>query len=194
MNADEYSYARRSPFGAILALSVITVPFEILAAELLIRWGWLRLLILLVAIYAIGWIAGIYAGMQVYPHHLEGGGLRIRYGLLPEGWLPYNMIEQIEIERRATPRGTEGLHVVPAQHDRDGVRRLATAFIGVGGKTDVTIWLREPISLDGLLAPSLSVRAVCFAADQPEDLIRALRRRIVGQHDPTSLDAVLAAS
>lgn len=194
LNTDEFGYARRSPFGTLLALSVITAPFEILAAELLIPWGWLRLLVLVIGIYAIVWIAGIAAGVRVYPHQLAGAGLRVRYGLLTEGWFPYSMIEGIAIERRATPHGAEGLHVVPAQQDREGVRYLATAFIGVGGKTDLTIWLREAISLDGLLAPSLPARVVCFAAEQPEEFAAALRRRIAIAREPSDLDALPAVA
>jgi hypothetical protein len=57
---------------------------EILLGELLMPWGWLRLVVLVASVYALVWVFGFYGSMVVLPHRLEAHGLRARCGALAE--------------------------------------------------------------------------------------------------------------
>lgn len=110
------------------------------------------------------------------PHRLSNDLLLINYGALAEGKIPYSSIDSLDVDQRKAPDGREGLRLSPDK---------TTAYIGVGGKTDVTIHLREPLTLSGLLGPTSPVTTVCFAADEPERLARELGVRIdeqIGKH------------
>ncbi|MDP9374779.1 MAG: hypothetical protein M3Q65_20495, partial [Chloroflexota bacterium] len=165
----EFSYHGRSPLGTFLWLVLLTAPLELLAWELLIPWAWLRLLLLVAGFYGALWIVGLYASLRVLPHRLEPGGVRLRHGLLADGWVPYDAIADVEPERAQPPGKGEGLRLSP---------KGTIAYLAVGGRTDLTLTLRTPRALDGFLRPTPLVSAIRLAADEPERLAAALRRRI----------------
>ena len=49
------------------------------------------------------------------------------------------------------------------------------AYLAAGGRTDLTLHLREPIVLHGLLKPTPPVRTLHLAADRPDQLAAELR-------------------
>jgi hypothetical protein len=57
------------------------------------------------------------------------------------------------------------------------VPKEQAAYIAMGGRTDLTIRLREPVVLHGLLKPTIPVRTIHFTADEPDRLAGALRER-----------------
>lgn len=180
-NPDAFAYRKRSIMGVLLIVAVLTAPGEILLWEILIPWNWPRLALLVLSLYALLWIFAFYASLSVLPHRLNSDFLRLHYGALAEGRIPYSSIDSVEVGQRKTPDGREGLRL---SSDR------TTAHIGVGGKTDVTIHLREPLALSGLLGPTSPVTTVCVAVDEPERLARELGVRIeaeTGSHPTPEL-------
>ncbi len=173
---DEFTYRKRSIMGVFLIVAVLTAPGEILLWEILIPWNWLRLVLLVLSLYALLWIFAFYASLSVLPHRLTPEFALLHYGALAEGRIPYSSIDAVEVDQRKVPDGREGLRLS---------RDKASAYIGVGGKTDVIIHLREPRALAGLLGPTTPVTTVCIAADEPERLARELGVRIeaeTGRH------------
>lgn len=152
----------------VLILALIEIPAELLLAEVLIPWSWLRALLLIVSLYGFFWMAGFFASLRVLRHRLEPRGLRIHYGAFADGFVPYQLIQRISLERRASPLGRDGLRVSP---------ETSSAYLAAGGRTDLTIELREPHSLNGLMNPTIPVRAIHLATDEPERLGRELQRR-----------------
>ncbi len=106
-------------------------------------------------------------------HGLEAGGLRLRYGTLAGGRIPYEVIESVELSRRRT-LGGDGLRVVAGEK---------AAYLAIGGRTDVRLQLREPLPLQGALNPTPPVTTVHFAADTPERLVEALVERLGKEPD-----------
>jgi hypothetical protein len=164
---NEFSYHKRSAMGAFLALVLLTLPVELLLYEILIPWPTVRWILLVVSVYAVVWMLGLVASLRVLPYRLDAGGLRIRYGVLADGFVPYTLISAVELQRRKSP-DQEGLRVVTGE---------GAAYLAAGGRTDLTLHLREPIVLRGLLKPHPPVRAIHLAADRPDALAAELRTR-----------------
>jgi hypothetical protein len=163
----EFSYHKRSAMGAFLALVLLTLPVEVLLYEILIPWPIVRWILLVVSVYAVFWLLGLFASLRVLPYRLDAAGFKIRYGVLADGFVPYGLISAVELQRRKSP-DQEGLRVV-AEED--------AAYFAAGGRTDLTLHLREPIVLHGLLKPLPSVRTIHLAADKPDHLAAELRTR-----------------
>ncbi|HEX5502491.1 MAG TPA: hypothetical protein VFW96_07695 [Thermomicrobiales bacterium] len=187
--AGEFGYRRRSALGTFLLVALLSAPIEIGAFELLIPWAWARWALLAASLYAVLWLLGLHVSLTVLPHRLEPDGLRLRYGLLAEVFLRYDTIASVAAERRAWPGGGEGLRVLPARRGKDGTDYLPTALLLCGGKTDLTIRLREPRALDGFLGPTAPVLAIAAAADDPERLAADLTARLAAAPQPPALSA-----
>jgi hypothetical protein len=169
--AGGFSYHGRSPLGVFLIFLLLTAPPEIALVELLVPWAWLRWALLAGVFYGIAWLAGYAAALVVLPHRLEPGGLRLRLGLQAEVFIPFTAIAVAEQRRCAAPGGRDGCRVVPAPEPGSP----ATAFLAVGGRTDVTLRLREPRRVRRLPDWTAPVATVHVAVDRPGDLLEALR-------------------
>ena len=169
LGPDTYPYAKRSVLGAFLAVAVLSAPVEIFAFELLIPWPLVRVLFLLGSIYSTLWLVGLYAGMKMYPHRLAAGGLHLYQGLQAGATIPYTQIAAVEAVRHKSPGGKDGLQAVPAE---------GAAYLAVGGRTDVTLHLRQPVVIAGLLRPTPPVTTVYLAADDGPALARAIQARL----------------
>lgn len=167
---DDFPYHSGSILGIFIIVILFTTPVEILLFELLIPWAWLRWVLLILAIYAVVWIFGLYASLVVLPHRLESDGLRVRYGVLNEVVIPYERIVRVEVEPRRTPGGREGL-IFP--EGETGV-----AYLSIGGRTHLRIEVAEPVQFKSLTGLSQPIDVVYFAANDPDRLGAALRDRL----------------
>ncbi len=166
LTSAEFSYSKRSIVGTVLAFVLLTAPFEILAYEMLLPWATVRLLLLLATIYMALWVIGLYASLKVMPYRLEDEGIRLHYGILADGYIPYRDIAKIWVKQEQTRDSREGLAVSGD-----------SAYLTAGGRTDITLRLHNPRTLDGLLAPTTPVIYIHLVADQPDALARALAER-----------------
>ena len=127
---------------------------------------------LILEVYAVLWVLGLYASLAAMPHRFEGEGVLLRYGAIARAFVPYSQIEAIE-RGRNEPSGPgspgEGLRVVPEED---------AACFAVGGRTDILLKLRDARRVEGFLRPTVPVTRVCFAADEPGEAARDLRRRV----------------
>lgn len=163
-----FGYQRRALIGPVLLLALLTLPVELLAAELLAPWAWLRVALALGGVYSLCWMAGFYASLRVLPHQAQDDRLHVRFGAFAEGVVPYGQIVGIVLERRRTPGGRDGLQVAA-----DGT----VAYLGTGGRTDLTLHLSAPLALNGLRGATRPVGTICLAADDAPALARELARR-----------------
>jgi hypothetical protein len=165
--AEEFGYNKRSPIGVLLIVLLMTAPVELLLIELFVPWEVVRWVLLILAVYSLLWLLAFNGSLRVLPHRLGAEGVRLRYGLLATGVVPYDQIASVTLEMRTGSDVKEGLQVV-AEH---------TASIAVGGRTDVTLLLSEPVRFRTLLAETAPVSTVHVAVDKPEDFVRELRLR-----------------
>lgn len=170
LKAGEFSYHKRSTMDMLVLLVVLVTPIEVLVIELLLQaflpWLWLRLLVLLLEVYALLWILGFYASRIALPHCLQEKGIRLRYSVFVEGFVPYSVIDNVEHKHRKSAGYGDGLAV-------DGTE----AFLSIGGYTDITIGLNASRPLNRLRSTK-SVGMIHLAVDDPKSFLRALEERM----------------
>ena len=165
----EFGYHKRSQMGLILVMLAFTTPVELLVVELLAPWAWLRLLLLVLGVYALLWMFGLYASLVTLPHHLEEGGLRLRHGAVAEGFVPFSEMAAVERTQRRAPGPGDGLQTDPEEDE---------IYLSTGGRTDLTLRLRSPHAVQGLFRSAGPSPTIHLAADEPEKLASKLRERI----------------
>jgi hypothetical protein len=164
-----FSYTKRSSTVPMLVMLLLVTPVEVLFLELLLPWAWLRWTLLGLAVYAVLWTLAFHASLVTLPHRLEEGGLRLRYGAFAEGLVPYAEIAEIKRRRSQAPRPGDGLQAAPEED---------ALYLAMGGKTDLTLRLRTPKVIEGLLRTSEPATTIHLAADEPEKMTSKLRQRV----------------
>jgi len=71
----EFSYHKRSQMALILVMVAFTTAVELLVLEPLAPRVWLRISLLVLGLYVLLWIFGLYASLVTFPHRLEESGL-----------------------------------------------------------------------------------------------------------------------
>lgn len=181
---DEFAYHRRSPMGALLVVVLLTAPVELLLFELFVPWSWLRWVLIVGAVYGLVWMVGLYASLRVLPHRLAAAEVRCRSGLLGEAIVPYAAIGSATVEARHPVGGGEGIVV----HRDTGAVSLA-----IGGRTDVTLALTEPIVVRRMVSPTPPVSTIHVAVDDPGRFADAIRARAGLAEAPSPAEARPAA-
>ena len=170
---DEFGYHKRSVLGVLVPLVIFAAPAELLFTHLLAHafspWAWVKWALLALGIYAVVWLLGLYASLLTLPHRVEKTGLRIRHGIFADGLIPYLEIEEAFRETRKSPGTRDGLQYAP---DKDAL------CLATGGKTDLTLRLASPWTLESLFLASGPATTVYVAADAPASLVSNLRQRI----------------
>ncbi len=170
---NEFGYHKRSMLREIMPLLMVAAPMELVVVHLLAHalspWEWLKWAILVLEIYAILWMLGLYASLVTLPHRLEEKGLRLRYGAFAGGFIPYEGIQDMARVVRKAPNSGDGLEYAPEED---------ALYLAAGGKTDITLHLQTPRTIIGFLNESAPARILHLAADDPGRLARELRRRM----------------
>lgn len=170
---DEFSYHKRSLLRSLMPMLVLVLPVELLVVHLLVYglspWAWMSWVLVGLEIYAFFWILGLYATLVTLPYRLEDTGLRLRYGLFAEAFVPYEQIEHVVRKERQAPSSGDGL-----QHDPEE----DSLYLAASGKTDITLYLRSPKSALGFVKESKSASCFHLAADEPERFTLEIHRRI----------------
>lgn len=169
----EFSYHRRSLLRSLMPMLVFVLSVELFVVHLLVHlfspWGWLTWTLLILEIYAFFWILGLYASLVTLPHKLEETGLRLRYGVFVEGFIPYSQIMDVTIKERKAPSNADAL-----QHSvEDDALYLATS-----GKTHLALVLHAPATVRGFIGQSKLASHVYLAADDPDRLALEMDKRI----------------
>ncbi|MFJ6120118.1 hypothetical protein [Streptomyces sp. NPDC092129] len=115
--------------------------------------------VLLLDVYTVVLVVGLYAAYVVRPHVLDPGGLRIRHAAHVDLRIPLDRIASVRRELRTV-------------HERaDGELNLP-----VGSQTTVTLELAEPVAHVTFFGRRRAVRVVRFHADDAGRVVRALAR------------------
>jgi hypothetical protein len=182
---NEFGYHKRSIMRAILPLVIVTSPIELLVVHLLASafspWGWVKWALLALGLYAILWLLGFYASLVTLPHSLQEDGLRLRYGAFADGFIPYREIASVERASRRAPRSGDGLQTSPQGNE---------IYISISGKTDLTLLLHTPHTVEGLFRTAGPAATIHLAADEPKRLATELRGRI-GEHSSPKPPALI---
>ncbi|MFE2040450.1 hypothetical protein ACFXAZ_05845 [Streptomyces sp. NPDC059477] len=144
--------------GAVMfGFGFVCVVETIVMSLLLSRWPTVHLVVLVVDVYTVFFVVGLYAAAVVRPHVLEPGAVRIRYAGHVDLPIPLELIAGVRRELLLTHGKAEGV-----------------LNVDVAGQTSVTVELAEPVTHLTFLGRALPVRTVRVNADDPTAFVRAL--------------------
>lgn len=161
---DDFPYHANSQLGLIMGVLVFTTPVEIAVLEILIPWPWLRIVTLILALYGMLWIVMLFASLRAMPHRLEPYGLRLHYGVLASGVIPFSMIASVEVALAKAPKSGDGLQIAGEE-----------AFFAINGETNLMVTLAQPLALERVIGQTPSVTVIRFRSDEPKRMIERLR-------------------
>ncbi len=154
--------------GLLLTFAYASVIETVLLA-FLIPWPLVREITLVLDLWGVFFILGLFASFVVRPHVIGAdGSLRLRSGALLDIRIPARDIAAVRAERRIA-RGRRGAV------DEDGCADLSQ-----GGQTTVTVELARPAGFTRPLGKQASARAFRFYAADPATAVAALRARVPG--------------
>lgn len=157
-----FAYASASRIGMMTGVALFLVILEGSFSAVVLPWPGVKVVLLVVSIYAAAWIVGIYASLHAYPHLLTDQGLLVRYGVLGDAWIDWRNVADISIDKSTSPGGQDGLFV-----------KNDTAIFSVGGKTTVSIRCQTPVTVSGFLRKSAGITMIRIAANEPDAFVRA---------------------
>lgn len=149
----------------ILTMLVLSVA-EVVAVELLLPWPTLRLVLLVLGVWAAVMVAGVLASLVVHPHTLDDVELCVRYGARIMVRVPLAAVESV---RRVMRDHSGSTMQVVADEQR--------VSIGVGGQTNVSVHLSAPVAIESTGGESVQIRHVDFHADEPGTVATAVQTR-----------------
>lgn len=96
-DVEPFSYARQiSPvIGAFIVVSAIELP----VVHLLLPWETVRLVLLVVSVWGLLWMLGLFASMRVFPHLMDGSGVRVRNATTVDIRVPWNAVASVTARR-----------------------------------------------------------------------------------------------
>lgn len=144
-------------------------PIEIVLAELLVPWLWLRIILFALGVYGILWLLGFYSGLQTRPHYIDRDRLVLRTGHLAAVSVDVGSIRGIRRESHAKYKGFVEV--------ADGV----VAVPGMSGTAlTVTLAPHTLVRIQG--RGKLPAREVRFDADDVARTVRTIKDRIESAH------------
>jgi hypothetical protein len=164
----EFSYSRQiSPIiGAFIFVSLIELP----VVHLLIPWDMVRLVVLVISVWGLLWMVGFLASMKVFPHLLDGDGLRIRYGTSVDVAIRWSAVASVTA-RRGSIASRKNVHVESGGGDG------TVASFPVMKQTRVDVALERPTCV-ALPEGTEEITAVRLYADDARAFVAAARERL----------------
>ena len=133
----------------------------------IIPWPLVREITLVLDLWGVLFILGLFASFVVRPHVIGAdGSLRLRSGALLDIRIPAEDIAAVRAERR-TARGRRGAV------DDDGCADLSQ-----GGQTTVTVELARPVTFTRPLGKQARACVCRFCAADPTAAVTTLRARV----------------
>lgn len=155
-------FGYHGPLTPVVVMVLVLSIIEITVVHLALPPGVVRVVILVLSIYAVVVLLGFLRSMQVHPHEVAGRVLTIRGGALTRARIPLAGVTGI---RRCRPGSGGGVDI-----------GSGCARIPVLGQVNVRVELAEPAELHHGPTGVHRVDAVEFHVDDPDRLIAACRR------------------
>ena len=163
-----FSYARQvSPLiGAFIFVSAIELP----VVHLLLPWDSVRLVADVLSVWALLWMVGLLASVRVFPHLLDGKGLRVRYGTTVDIRVPWDVIAGVTSRRGSVDSGKSV--------DVEANDSAVVVSVAVMKLTRIEIALHGPTTIELPDGPQEAVTALRCYADDPQSFVAAARKRL----------------
>lgn len=153
-----------------LVVMMVLGPIEIVLVEVLVPWGWLRVLLLVLGVYGLIWMLGFYAGVHTRPHYVGDDRLVLRVGHLAGVSVDVGSVRAVRRETHDRYTGTKYKGLVSVKDD-------VVAMQGMSGTT-VTVVLEPgtPVQVQG--RGTVHADELRFDADDLDAAVRTVKERI----------------
>lgn len=165
-----FTYAKQvSPLiTAFIFVSLVELP----VVHLLLPWESVRLVADVLSVWGLLWMLGLRAGVHVFPHLMDGEGVRVRYGASADIRVPWEAIARVRGRRGSVVTGK----TVVIERDGDG--DLLAVNVAVMKLTRVEIELHGPTALVLPGGVQEGVTHVRLYADDPAAFVARARAHL----------------
>ncbi len=157
--------------GPVMGLWIFASAAEIPLVHVLVPWEAAQLPLLVVSVWGLAWMLGMYAALRIYPHLVTDDGLRLRYATWVDVALPWSVISDLHAEERELPS------TIRILQRTDGPEGTAL-HVAVSARTNVTAVLDRPTTVRTAKG-ALEVVTISFWVDDPRAFVRRCRPRPV---------------
>lgn len=157
----------------VMWLWIFASAAELPLVHVLVPWEGVRIAALVLGVWGLVWMLGALAGLRIYPHLLTADALRVRNGALTELVIPW---EAVAAARKVDLDLPSSVWTLQPEETPGGTHLR----VGVSGRANVTVELREPLLVRPTRSRELTVVRVSFWVDEPREVVRALQARALG--------------
>lgn len=162
MGAQSFRYS--APVRPFFVVLIVLTPVEILLVDLIVPWSWLRIVLLALGVLSGFLLAWMLWQLDKFKHEIADEHLLLRYAREFEYRIPLAAIETV----------SHGLTSRSLNKTRSVVDN--TLVLEVSNSTNVLVHLNEPQAIDLGKRGRHDVTKIEFWADNPDDVVRALRK------------------
>lgn len=170
-DAEPVGYARA--VTPVMWLWIFASAAELPLVHVLVPWEGVRIAALVLGVWGLVWMLGALAGLRIYPHLLTADALRVRNGALTEVVVPWTAVATARTVDLDLP---SSVWTLQPEETPEGTHLR----VGVSGRANVTVELREPLLVRPTRNRALTVVRVSFWVDEPREVVRALQARASG--------------
>ncbi|MFU8870813.1 hypothetical protein [Micromonospora sp. SL4-19] len=153
-----------------IALSAIEIPIFDLILRHTVPWPSVRHTAIVLGVWGLLWMIGLFASLRIHPHVAGSAGLRVRNGISVDLLVPWSAVARIEHRYRSLPSS----RTVQVEQAETGT----ILNIGTGSQTAVDVVLCEPLSVGLPKGPSGPVHEIRLYADDPAALVARAREHL----------------
>jgi hypothetical protein len=160
----------------MMGLWIFASALEVPLVHVLTPWAGVRLFLLVVSIWGLAWMVGMYAAIRTHPHLVDADEIRLRYATTVDVRLPWKAVRALHVDERTLPSTIRNLQ----RTGPDAARQL---HVAVSGRTNVTAELGGPTALR-TSSGAETVVSVSFWVDEPRAFVSDARRRLGATESP----------
>jgi len=160
--------------GVFIGLSAVEVPIFDLIVRKVVPWEPARWIVLVLGVWGLLWMFGLFASMKIHPHVVGPAGLRVRMSSSMDFTVDWADVETVSKSYRTMPSGKS------VQVEQEGDRTVL--HIVTGSQTSVDVRLRRPVSFGLPKGPSEPASELRLYADDPDGFVRACRQATAADH------------
>ncbi|MEV4635785.1 hypothetical protein AB0J80_00375 [Actinoplanes sp. NPDC049548] len=149
--------------GIFIALSIVEIPILDLVIRKVVPWQPARWIMLVISIWGLLWMLGLYAGMRINPHVVGAAGIQVRMGPTLGFTIAWADVESATRRHRTMPSAKS------VQIEDDALHIVA------GSQTSVDLRLRRPMTFHLPNGETPAVQDVRVYADDPDAFVRKAR-------------------
>jgi hypothetical protein len=154
----------------MMGLWIFASALEVPLVHVLTPWEGVRIVLLVVSVWGLVWMVGMYAALRTYPHLLDDEGIRIRSGTMVDVRLPWQAVHELRYDERTLPSSIRSFQ-------RTGPDEARQLHVPMGARTNVTAELTGPTTLRTSPGEE-TVVSVSFWVDEPRSFVRQARERL----------------